>query len=258
MINNFSCDISLTNEQQAILQGPSNIIVNGAAGTGKTMLAILLAQKLSMQNKVGVIIYTKSLREFIRDTIDNDAVTVFNPAWDDCIEQHYDYLIIDEVQDFTLATIKEILKIKFKGIYFFGDDSQQIYEWQEKKVRIEDIQRETGFKIVTLTQNMRLSTPVCLFLKSILPKFTFGNSTINGIEILPDVEHFDSVAAEQDYIRRLVSDKMGGTIAVILRRNEQVKEYYEYLKKHVKTKPVGHKIKTTNNLIFKKNDSVNM
>ena len=105
---------------------------------------------------------------------------------------------------------------------------------------------------------MRLSTPVCLFLKSILPKFTFGNSTINGIEILPDVEHFDSVAAEQDYIRRLVSDKMGGTIAVILRRNEQVKEYYEYLKKHVKTKPVGHKIKTTNNLIFKKNDSVNM
>ncbi len=258
MVNNFFCNINVTNEQRTILEGPSNVIVSGAAGTGKTMLAILLAQKLAPENKVGVIIYTKALREFIREAIDNKNVEVFNATWDDYLEQDYDYLIVDEVQDFTLDAIKNILRHKGKGVYFFGDDSQQIYDWHERKATIDEIGKETGFPLITLTQNMRLSAPIGRFLRNILPAFTLGQSILNQSDILPDVEHFESMEEEQEYIATLASHKMGGTIAVILSSNEKVMNYYRYFQKHIKNKPVGYKNNGANNLIFNKEESVNV
>ena len=224
------------------------------------MTAIHLAKKLAKENKVGVIVFTIALRNFLKAAIDNNTVNIFSPGWDDYFNQEYDFLILDEVQDLTLSEIKKPIAIAKKGIYFFGDDSQQIYDFDKKKrTTIEDIKNETGFSIIELTQNIRLSKPINNFLKDVLPVFNFGESSYNNSNIvLPIVEHFDSIHEEQAYIAGIITNKLQGATAIILSKNEQVREYYAYLKKNIGSIQLEYKDERRDGLTFVEGTSVNV
>ena len=254
---------TLNEEQQAIVDGKYNktingitgVIVKGAAGTGKTMTAIHLAKKLSKEGTVGVILYTKSLRSFIKDAINSKSVDVFNVSWEELDENHYDYLIIDEVQDFNMLEIRRVVNHRPKAIYFFGDDGQQILEFlYEKETQAEYLhyasltneqqenyespyqrgvqctQNETGFDVVEMSKNIRLSSPNIEFINGTLSDFRLSVTSTQNESILPEIYICLTLDAEKDKVRHLIENKIDGSIGILLYDNKSVNLYYDYLK----------------------------
>lgn len=81
----------------------------------------------------------------------------------------YDYVIVDEAQDFSRDDI-ELLKSKArKALLVYGDTAQQLYKFLKDKqtVSMEDIQYFTKFPVEQLVFNHRLPKKL-LVLHSIL------------------------------------------------------------------------------------------
>mgnify|MGYP006333505107 CR=1 FL=1 len=51
-----------------------------------------------------------------------------------------DYIIVDEIQDFTEQEIREFIQAARKNFYFFGDTAQSIFESLKDTISVEDIQ----------------------------------------------------------------------------------------------------------------------
>ena len=128
----------------------SNLLINGSAGSGKTILAILRAKKLEEKGKrVLFIVFTNVLKAFTQLAMkefqlknvklaklsDLAKETIGYPKFDLsdddrnklCMKYNYDHVIIDEGQDFTMKD--------FKMFSYFGkvhticcDRKQGIYE----------------------------------------------------------------------------------------------------------------------------------
>jgi superfamily I DNA/RNA helicase len=189
MRNYFPQNAQPNSEQLAIINGEPNIIVKGVAGTGKTMTAIYLAAKLSKNHTVAIIVYTKSLKQYIEKSLQNlsvrNVVVRHNYVWD--FSKNYDYIIMDELQDFIMKDVNNIKRQAKNGIYFFGDDNQRIYETQpgtnENTVTIDELRNEILFPIIELKSNMRISKTLGNFISAIYPNIFQNTAELdNGIK----------------------------------------------------------------------------
>ena len=158
IINNW------TNQQKKIIEESENFIVEGIAGSGKTLLAIEKAKRI-IKNKLGtvqVVVYTKALKRFIEANIDfpdlPNGIVYHYHEWkkQHKQEQKIDYLIVDEFQDFSISEVHYFVN-SAKTCYFFGDSMQQIYNLDEKrKNNIEPIRNKN---IISVSFNeIKLST----------------------------------------------------------------------------------------------------
>lgn len=150
----------MTNEQNTLLDyllEQEEAAIQGAAGTGKTMLAVEKARRLSEEDKVVFLCFNRLLVEFLRnqysrelenvtftnlnalaakalrkDKIDEKDINYFlsnienfSEVWD------FKHIIIDEGQDFTDSSIellREIAIIKESCFYVFFDKNQVIQQ----------------------------------------------------------------------------------------------------------------------------------
>ena len=126
-----------------------SIIVSGCAGSGKSLLAVMLAKRIE-QEKEGrrqIVVYTKALEHFIEEGAKtlglNSNLTHYEhwkwrlvEKWNDegnrYFEKelycpHADYFIVDEIQDFQKSQVQEFMKAADKHFFFFGDTAQTIY-----------------------------------------------------------------------------------------------------------------------------------
>lgn len=127
-----------------------SIIVSGCAGSGKSLLAVMLAKRIE-QEKEGsrqIVVYTKALEHFIEEgvkTLDlNCNLTHYEhwrwrlvEKWNDEGKRyfekeaycpHADYFIVDEIQDFPKNQVQEFMHSADKHFLFFGDTAQTIYK----------------------------------------------------------------------------------------------------------------------------------
>ena len=75
-----------------------------------------------------------------------------------------DYIIVDEIQDFSDDEIREFLAATNKHFFFFGDTAQSIYEGLKKTVPLDRINALVPFNMKVknweLYRNYRLPLPV--------------------------------------------------------------------------------------------------
>lgn len=137
-------------------------IVSGCAGSGKSVLALIKAQRIQKEkgNDYQIIVFTKALCNYMKsgkETLGLNKDFVYHKEWkwkkylkryangmsfmvyelDENGNKipympHADYTIVDEIQDFTLEEINEFINATNKNFFFFGDTAQSIYDGLKK------------------------------------------------------------------------------------------------------------------------------
>jgi superfamily I DNA/RNA helicase len=156
----------LDDYQTPIIQKKINnsFVVKGSAGSGKTVLALWKAREIE-DAKLGsyyVVVYTKALRQFVNDGVNEVGLSqsrvVHHWYWKNKLKQpKADYVIIDEVQDFTKTELLELQKSANKALILFGDSAQQVYKGLKPDLMtMEQIAYHTSLPIEQLVLNHRL------------------------------------------------------------------------------------------------------
>lgn len=138
-----------------------SMIVTGCAGSGKSVIAMYKAEQIAAAgHDVILIAYTKSLSAFMREGIQNKTLNYrffYHKQWIDHKRPTADYIIVDEIQDFTPEEIREFMNAAKKCYLFFGDTSQSIYTTYKKNtVSIDELSKMTGITPLYLYNNYRL------------------------------------------------------------------------------------------------------
>lgn len=224
-------------------------IVSGCAGSGKSVLALIKAQRIQKEfgNNYKVIVFTKALRRYMdagRQELGLSNKFTYLWAWngekDPENEQahHSDYIIVDEIQDFTAEEIKAFIDAADKNFFFFGDTAQSIYEGLDGKPR-PPVSKIRSFvpsgkrvKEFELYRNYRLPIPVAKVAHAVgvdLDDFvecTYKSRETAVPRFLKYSNRDEQLAAIDGIIKRgHMTD-----VAILLPCNNDVKEAYEKLK----------------------------
>src|SRR5574344_346153 len=145
-------------------------VVSGCAGSGKSVLALIKAQRI--QNEKGdnsqIIVLTKALCKYMndgRETLGLQNNFDYYYTWrNNKYCPTADYTIVDEIQDFTKDEIQEFLNSTKKNFFFFGDTAQSIYQGLKDTIPVHAINRLFDYKNepknFELYRNYRLPIPV--------------------------------------------------------------------------------------------------
>ncbi len=232
----------------------SSYIVKGCAGSGKSILALWKAKQIQEENKGSFlyVVYTKALKQYMSDGIKQVGLNSGNVVtYDACFlwdrDEYgkfkrgnwkmgsYDYIIVDEAQDFSKENI-ELMRTKAKkALLLYGDSAQQLYKFIENKetVSMEDIQYFTKFPVEQLVFNHRLPKKVARvaqYLNSENDELE-TRCTEEGTE-RPKILKYDSISEQFDSIISLIRNKNMEDVGILFRCNEEVQNAYNYFKEH--------------------------
>lgn len=258
-------------------------VVSGCAGSGKSVLALLKAQRIQQErgnDSCQVIVYTKALNDFMKKAKDDLKLSSrflyyeewlwkkemkrygkmgFLPVFIKDVNGNKipnkpssDYVIVDEIQDFTLPEIQDFLTATNKYFFFFGDTAQSIYDGYKVggTMCVNNI-APTFFpngnvKEFTLFYNHRLPIPVAMLAQYIgvnLPPFDEGMYKSQEFA-LPKMICYNSKDDQLNAINRIISDNDMDDVAILLPTGQDVKNVYEDLKIMPKKEhPINYEVK---------------
>lgn len=253
----FPLKASLTAEQDDVLNADPDLIISGAAGTGKTYLTILLAERLTsnyLNNTIAIIILTTSLKKFIKHSLKERNIqrtdVFYHYEWIASLRA-YDFIIIDEAQDFTIKQIVQIKTFCRKGIYILGDTNQRILEKNnsEKTATMEEIRVQLRVPEKILTQNLRFHEGIKDFICEAYPGIQITTAT-SARKSTPQIIRCKSKEDEISKMMELLKSKsLTGTIAILVHKNDEVLEIVQGLKSKGFT-DLGYKYKQEEKLFF--------
>lgn len=238
-----------------------SIVVKGCAGSGKSVLALLKAQRVQNEkntNSYNIIVFTKALCRYMNAGkellgIKND----FNYHWvwkNRKKRFSVDYLIVDEIQDFSKEEIEQFIDASKKCFFFFGDTAQSIYGGIKTTLPVEDIRdllpKERKPKEFELYRNYRLPIPVARIVQYVgvdLPPYE--ESTYKSQETaLPRFIRYKSVEEQLKAIKRLIERDTLSDVAILLPHNDMVKQVSSFFKEI----GLNHELKYENKEEWKK------
>ena len=105
-------------------------IVSGCAGSGKSVLALIKAQRIQREkgDNYQIIVFTRALCNYMnagRKELGLNNQFDYHYTWQTkkgCPSS--DYIIVDEIQDFSKEEIQEFIDATNKHFFFFGDTAQ--------------------------------------------------------------------------------------------------------------------------------------
>ena len=228
----------------------NSYIVKGCAGSGKSILALWKAKQIQEGGKGSYlyVVYTKALRQYMSDGIKQIGLRESNVVnFDACFQWGkndygelqrgvwkkgtYDYVIVDEAQDFSRDDI-ELLKSKArKALLVYGDTAQQLYKFLKDKqtVSMEDIQYFTKFPVEQLVFNHRLPKKiarVAQYLNSESDELE-ERCTEEGTE-KPKILEYNTKQEQFAAIANLIKNKGMEDVGILFRNNKEVDEAYDY------------------------------
>ncbi len=244
----------------------NSYIVKGCAGSGKSILALWKAKQIQEQNKGSYlyVVYTKALKRYMSDGIKQVGLRESNVAnFDACFnwgrndngelergpwkKGAYDYIIVDEAQDFSREDIELLRSKTRKALLVYGDTAQQLYKFLKDKqtVSMEDIQWFTKFPVEQLVFNHRLPKKVARvaqYLNSESDELE-ERCTEEGTE-KPKILSYPNKEAQFSAIASLIKNKGMEDVGILFRRNEDVDEAYDFFTEagiEVEAKSYKHK-----------------
>jgi superfamily I DNA/RNA helicase len=271
-------DIQLTADQQSVMSAGPDIIIKGPAGTGKTLLCILKAEQLCKEgNNVAIIISTKALKRFIQSALSFRQLTncvVFHQfEWFTKAEDTYDFILIDEAQDFSLNLILRIRTCAHRGLYILGDSRQQIFETtfynNEPTISLEEIAKHLDFNVIEMKKSVRVPKSIANFVSAWGDSIEIAESVNDGV-CKPLFVQCNSYIEQLEMLVRLISEKEeNASIGILLETNDiklnnesqeirpGIMEIYSFLTQK-KVSNLGYKYEQSDNLEFSKHGSVNI
>ena len=226
----------------------NSFIVKGCAGSGKSILALWKAKQIQDEHRGSYlyVVYTKALRQYMNDGIRQVGLSEQNVVnFDSCFawgrdengdfsrlgwkKGKYDYIILDEAQDFSEDDIQTLKSKASKAFLVYGDTAQQLYKFLKNKqtVSMEDIQYFTKFPVEQLVFNHRLPKKiarVAQYLNSENDELE-ERCTEEGTE-KPKILEYPSVTAQYDAIISLIRSKNMEDVGILFRHNADVQTAY--------------------------------
>ena len=225
-----------TNKQKQILDDSENFVVEGIAGSGKTLLAIEKA-KMILDKKLGsvqVVVFTKALSKFIEVNISfpdlPKGIVLHYHKWKELNKtgKKVDYLIVDELQDFSNNEITDFVN-SAERCYFFRDSKQQIYNIDQNPgqnstlIHYKDIisisYNQIKFKVYHLGTNLRTNNEIVTFINKI-----YALDDLSGLNYFgkkPELHSFKDANEEIEWIYNYLKNK-NEDIGILLHKNEGV------------------------------------
>lgn len=232
-------------------------IVSGCAGSGKSVLALIKAQRIQREkgNNYQIIVFTKALCKYMnagRKELKLNNEFDYHWWWKNrkgCPSS--DYVIVDEIQDFSEDEIKDFIDATKKNFFFFGDTAQSIYEGLKDTVKVEDINYVMGTRAKTfeLYRNYRLP-------KTVAKVVQYVGVDLDGFDIdtyrskesaMPRFVRYNSFEEQIEAISRLVKGGSVDDVGILLPHNEAVKDVHDLLKK----KNINHELKYDDKIDFR-------
>lgn len=216
-------------------------IVSGCAGSGKSVLALIKAQRIQKEKgkNYQIIVFTKALCNYMNSGKKELGLTnpfYYHWVWENRLKApHSDYVIVDEIQDFSVEEIEQFITSTNKNFFFFGDTAQSIYQGLKDTIAVDEIRTSISSarsaKEWELYKNYRLPLPVARFVQPIgidLPPFV--ESTYKSQEKeLPKVIKYDSKDKQLEAIHRIIESNNMDDVAILLPDNETVLKAYKTL-----------------------------
>ncbi len=227
-------------------------IVSGCAGSGKSVLALIKAQRLQREkgNDYQIIVFTKALCKYMNAGRKELGLNKqFDYHWDwknrkQCPSS--DYIIVDEIQDFSKDEIQDFIQATNKHFFFFGDTAQSIYKGLKETMPVEDINYtfSTRAKMFELFRNYRLPRPVAKVVQYIgvdLDGFDIG--TYKSRETaMPRFIQYDNLNNQIKSIARLINNGAVSDVGILVPHNEDVKQVSDLLK----MEKINHELRYSN------------
>lgn len=237
----------LDDDQLTVLNSTldQSCIVEGCAGSGKSVLALIKAQRIQKEkgNNYEIIVFTKSLCHYMNAGREQLGLhNHFNYLWEwenRKGKPHADYVIVDEIQDFTSDEIRDLANAADKHFFFFGDTAQSIYEGLKDTIPVNSIRdclpfSKKSFKSFSLYRNYRLPLPVARFVQYVgVDLDTFVESTYKSRENeMPRLIKYDSADEQLRSIADIINKRALTDVAILLPQNDQVKYVANKLKSY--------------------------
>lgn len=148
----------------------------------------------------------------------------------------YDYILIDEAQDLSLAQMTAIMMLCNKRMVVAMDANQRIFkrQWTAKQLGIETTTKK-------LTKSMRTTKQIDALAESIRSKndliLSEDDRSLRAIPErewdIPELIHLEDSASERKYIinriKKILDDNDRITIGIIAAKNSQIKIYADWL-----------------------------
>lgn len=218
-----------------------SMIVSGCAGSGKSVLALIKAQRIQKEKKTEnyqIIVFTKALCKYMnagRDELElkNEFTYYWKFQDNDCPSS--DYVIVDEIQDFTKDEIMQFINSTNKHFFFFGDTAQSIYDGLKDTMPVNRISsivpNNKDFEIFNLLYNYRLPLSVAKVVQYVgvgLPPFS--SSIYKSPEkAIPHFIQYDSLSSQIKAISRMINNGNVSDVGILLHHNEDVKKVSDML-----------------------------
>jgi len=216
-------------------------IVSGCAGSGKSVLALIKAQRIQKErgNDYKIIVFTKALCQYMnsgRQELGLRNQFLYHWHWRNRLNcSSADYIIVDEIQDFDETEIQEFINATNKHFFFFGDTAQSIYEGLKSTMNVEDISdllpRGDKPKPFSLYRNYRLPVNVAKLAQHVgvdLPRF--NPLTYKSKEnAMPHIIRYSSLDDQLRAISRIIRDRELTDVAILVPHNEMVRDIWRDL-----------------------------
>lgn len=210
-------------------------IVAGCAGSGKSILALIKAQRIQKErgNNYKVIVFTRALCHYVntgRKELGLRNEFYYHWHWKNRMNcSPADYIIVDEIQDFDKDEISEFISATNKNFFFFGDTAQSIYEGLKSTVPVDDIRLEMSLpsskaKNFELFRNYRLPLPVAKVAYKVgVDVGAFDEKTYKSPETaMPRFIKYNSKMEQIEAIHRIIKNNNLEDVAILLPHNEDV------------------------------------
>lgn len=222
-----------------------SMLVAGCAGSGKSVIAMHKAEQIAQQGEdVVLIAYTKSLTGFMNVGKPIGPYRFYyHNQWVKQGKPQADYIIVDEIQDFTQEEIQDFIQAAKKYYLFFGDTAQSIYkQYGKQTLTIEEIAKLTGLNVLKLYNNYRLPRSVAKITQDYVGVNVdpYKEKVYQNKEkSLPYIIYKNSIEEQVDAIKAIVGNNAGKSIGILLPSNELALNVSEELRK----KNVGCELK---------------
>ena len=206
-----------------------SMIVSGCAGSGKSVIAMYKAQQiLDEGGDVIMIAYTKSLNRYMQQgepTPKTEKYFYYHWQWLDAGKPSADYIIVDEIQDFSRGEINDFIRAARKCFFFFGDTAQSIYKGIKQTLSIKELSDMTGIAVSNLNSNYRLPKPVAKITQEYvaIDANPYAEAIYQSKETeLPRFVKYDDEKSQIEAIIDIISKKNMKNVGILVPNNDLV------------------------------------
>lgn len=264
-------DIQLRVLDQAL---DKSCIVTGCAGSGKSVLALQKAKRIQNEkgNDYKIIVYTKALCDFMnggKNQLGLSQRIYYHEEWKwkRVLKQYgrkgalpvyvkdengnkvldkskADYIIVDEIQDFTKEEIQEFIDAAKKHFFFFGDTGQSIYDGKKNTLPVEEIHPMCPTsKEFPLYYNYRLPKPIAKITQDYVgvDVDTYGDGSVykSKENKIPCFIGCNNLAEQISAIAKIIKRDSLTDVGILVPSNDMIPEISKMLNKEA----INHEIR---------------